>query len=146
MVKCSLNSGDFKTNSMNKNKEFIPFGGFIRHLPNGTNLNQDQIDWALSVGIKSEKAQWLASCPAGTKCGSDYIKHTREPKPDAFLYKSDKGKIWYLRIKRNKKLLMIRLHSDKETARELRNEKLKELGISLTYNSRMPKSSHPMSA
>jgi len=114
-------------------KFVIPQDSFIHPYPNGTQLDEPALQWAESVGISRDRAKWLASCPAGTKCGYEHIKYERKPGKDAFLYKSERGKMFYLRIRRNGKLHMIRLSDDKETALKLRDQKMKELGFEMKY-------------
>ena len=114
-------------------KSIIPQDSFIHPYPNGTQLDEPALQWAESVGISRDRAKWLASCPAGTKCGYEHIKFHREIKPDAFLYKSDRGRVYYLRIRRAGKTHMIRLAETKEESLKLRDQKMQELGFEMKY-------------
>jgi len=100
--------------------------------PNGTELNKEQILWAESVGISAERAKWLASCPAGTKCG-DKDKPLKELKYNAmaYIHKAPSYRNYYFRIHRRGVKIVKKLSPDLEESMKMRDAICLQMGIYL---------------
>ncbi len=106
-------------------QDVIPF-------PNGTELNHEQIQWAESVGISAERAKWLASCPAGTKCGDkDKPMRVLKYNPVAFIHKAPSYRNYYFRIHRRGVKIVKKLSPDLEESMNMRDAICFQMGIYL---------------
>jgi len=84
-------------------------------------LTAEQYEWAESIGVSRERADWLASCPMLTNCGT-HMKYVKQlsTKPDRNLVYG-KSIIYFRYQPRNKKAINIRLDKDPEIARQMRD-------------------------
>jgi len=106
-------------------QDVIPF-------PNGTELNQEQIRWAESIGISAERAKWLASCPAGTKCGDkDKPLKVLKYNPVAFIHKAPSYRNYYFRIHRRGVKVVKKLSPDLDESMKMRDAICRQMGIYL---------------
>jgi hypothetical protein len=100
--------------------------------PNGTELNQEQIQWAESIGISAERAKWLASCPAGTRCGDkDKPMRVLKYNPVAFIHKAPSYRNYYFRIHRRGVKIVKKLSPDLEESMNMRDAICRQMGIYL---------------
>ncbi len=102
-------------------------------------LTAEQYAWAASVGVSRKRADWLASCPMLTNCGT-HMKYVKElsTKPDRNLVYG-KSIIYFRYQPRNQKAINIRLDKDPKVAREMRDALEK-----IYVPARMPKPPLPM--